>query len=248
MIKKGRAFSGQPYPSGFAPKTVAVIPAAGAGVRMGIDQPKQYLELDGRPLLSVTLERFQRCPSVAAVILVAPPEDLDYCRKTVVEPLSINKNVQIVAGGKRRQDSVLKGIEASRGDYELVLIHDGVRPLVTTSFIEDVISAARKERAVVAALPSKETVKEIGEDLLVIRTYNRRFVWLVQTPQVFQYEDILYAHRKALEEGWDDVTDDASLLEKIGIPVRVLEGREDNIKVTTPHDLDMARYLLERQS
>jgi 2-C-methyl-D-erythritol 4-phosphate cytidylyltransferase len=248
MITHERESSRQPDPPGSAPKTVAIIPAAGAGVRMGIDRPKQYLELDGRPLLSVTLERFLVCPSVAAVILVAPPEDLDYCRKMVVEPLDINKSVQIVAGGKRRQDSVLKGIEASEGDFELVLIHDGVRPLVTISLIENVIFAARKGGAAIAALPSKETVKEIGEDLMVTKTYDRRFVRLVQTPQVFQYNDILYAHRKAVEEGWDDVTDDASLLEKIGIPIRVLEGGEDNIKVTTPYDLDLARYLLKRQS
>ena len=248
MIKHRRGFSRQPYPPGFKPQAVAIIPAAGAGVRMGIDQPKQYLDLNGRPLLSVTLERVQKCPSVAEVILVAQKEDLDYCRRRVVEPLDIKKNVQIVAGGKRRQDSVLKGIEASGGNYDLVVIHDGVRPLVTTSLIEDVIFAAMHERAVVTALPCKETVKEVGDDLMVERTYNRGFVWLVQTPQVFQYKDIVYAHRKALEEGWDDVTDDASLLEKIGIPVRVMEGREDNIKVTTPHDLELARYLLERQS
>ena len=103
MTKHGQGFSRQPYPPGIEPQAVAIIPAAGAGVRMGIDRPKQYLDLDGRPLLSVTLERFQQCSSVAEVILVAPPEDLDYCRKTVVEPLGIKKNVQIVAGGKRRQ-------------------------------------------------------------------------------------------------------------------------------------------------
>ena len=248
MTKHGQGLSRKPYSPGFEPQAVAIIPAAGAGVRMGVDRPKQYLDLDGRPLLSVTLERFQQCPSVAEVILVVPPEDLDYCRKTVVEPLGIRKKVQIVGGGKRRQDSVLKGIEASRGNYDLVLIHDGVRPLVTTSLIGDAILAATHERAVITALPCKETVKEVGEDLVVERTYNRGFVWLVQTPQVFHYKDIVHAHRKALKEGWDDVTDDASLLERIGIPVRVLEGREDNIKVTTPHDLDMARYLLERQS
>jgi 2-C-methyl-D-erythritol 4-phosphate cytidylyltransferase len=248
MIKQEGDFSPVPIHGTFLSKTVAIIPAAGAGMRMRHDRPKQYLELGGKPLLSVTLERFKLCPSVHAVILVVPPEDLDYCQETVVEPLNIGKKTKIVAGGRRRQDSVLKGIEAVEGDFQIVLIHDGVRPLVTSALIETVISAARKDRAVVTGLPSKETAKEVEENFIVKRTYNRRFVWLVQTPQAFRYEDILHAHRKALKEDWDEVSDDASLIEKLGIPVKVIKGREDNIKVTTPHDLELAQYLLGRQS
>ncbi|MBW1888776.1 MAG: 2-C-methyl-D-erythritol 4-phosphate cytidylyltransferase, partial [Deltaproteobacteria bacterium] len=138
------------------------------------------------------------------------------------------------------------GLEASGGDYGLVLIHDGVRPLVDSSLIERVVTIARKDRAVITALPAKETVKKVDRDCMVIKTYDRQQIWLVQTPQAFRYTDIMMAHQRALSEGWEDVTDDAVLMEKIGIPVKVIQGSEYNIKVTTPHDLELARFLLNR--
>jgi 2-C-methyl-D-erythritol 4-phosphate cytidylyltransferase len=228
-------------------RTVAIIPAAGTGMRMKNDRPKQFLDLQGRPLLAFTLEKFQVCPAIDSIILVAPQNEVKYCRSEIVERHHLTKVENVVAGGERRQDSVRLGIEASGGDYGLVLIHDGVRPLITHDLIEHVVKAAQEHRAVITGLPAKETVKEIDENALVVKTYERQKVWLVQTPQAFRYEDILMAHRRAVEEGWDEVTDDALLVEKVGIPVKVVEGPEDNIKVTTPQDLELAQFLLKRQ-
>lgn len=227
-------------------KTVAIIPAAGAGLRMREHRAKQFLDLQGKPLLGVTLERFQVCRAVDSIVLVVPSHEEEYCQKEIVDRYHLNKVEKIVPGGQRRQDSVRLGIEASGGDYGLVLIHDGVRPLIDASLIERVVNIARTERSVIPALPAKETVKEVDIDGMVIKTFDRHQIWLVQTPQVFRYEDIMVAHQRALSEGWEDVTDDALLMEKMGIPVKVVQGLEHNIKVTTPHDLELARFLLKK--
>lgn len=213
---------------------------------MGTAKAKQFLDLNGRPLLALTLQRFQSSPVIHEIVLVVPPQEVATCRERIVEEYGLGKVRKVVAGGQRRQDSVRMGIEACERGFDLVVIHDGVRPLVHPEQIEGIVAAARESRAVITALPAKETVKEVDENYLVRGTYERQRVWLVQTPQAFRYEDILTAHRRAAEEGWDEVTDDALLVERMGIPVRVIEGTEDNIKVTTPHDLEMARFLLRR--
>ena len=224
--------------------TVAIIPAAGSGIRMGGGQAKQFIQIDGRPLLAITLKTFQHCQSVDGVILVAPSMDVDYCKEEIVGRFRINKVKKVVPGGKIRQESVRLGLEATEGDYGLVLIHDGVRPIIDTGLIEKVIGAAMSNRAVITGLPAKETVKEVNSRKEVVRTYNRKDVWLVQTPQVFRYEDIFEAHQRALHEGWEEATDDSLLIEKLGVPVKMIEGPHNNIKVTTPYDLELARFLL----
>jgi 2-C-methyl-D-erythritol 4-phosphate cytidylyltransferase len=228
-------------------KTVAVIPAAGAGVRMGGGRAKQFLDFGGRPLLAATLQVFQDCPCIDGIILVVPSGDVEDCRKSIVENYGLTRVKQVVAGGRRRQDSVRLGIEAAGPDYEMVLIHDGVRPLIGPDLVEQIVAEAWTERAVITALPAKDTVKEVTEGGWVERTYERGRVWLVQTPQVFRYADILAAHRRAESEAWDEATDDALLVERMGIPVKVIRGSEDNIKVTTPHDLEMALGLAEKK-
>jgi len=225
-------------------KTVAVIPAAGAGSRMGGNRAKQFMELNGKPILALTLETFENCRSVDAVIVVVPPGDVNYCRDRIVEKFRLTKVEKVVSGGKRRQDSVRMGIEAADKDTELILIHDGVRPLITEQAIEHIIESALRHRAVISGLPSRETVKEVDQRGQVIRTCDRTRLWLIQTPQVFRYEDIREAHQRALRENWGEATDDAALIEKIGVPVRVIEGPGNNIKVTTPDDLAVVRVLL----
>ncbi len=227
-------------------KTVAVIPSAGLGVRMGNIQPKQFMDFNGKPLLATTLEPFQRCQAVDAMILVVPSNDIDYCREEIVEKFSLDKVKCIIPGGERRQDSVRMGVEAVSGSFELVLIHDGVRPVITESFIQRVIDAARVHRAVITGLPAKETVKAIDKDGEVVHTYNREKVWLIQTPQVFRYDDVFAAHQKACQEDWKGATDDSFLLEKMGIPITVIEGAENNIKITTPNDFELAKFYIER--
>jgi len=191
------------------------------------------------------MERFQLSPAIHSIIAVVPAGQVDYCRTELVERYGLTKVVKVIAGGKRRQDSVRLGIEASEGLCEIVLIHDGVRPFIDEFLIDRVVTAARAHRAVLPALPAKETVKEVDERGFVVKTHDRKSLWLVQTPQVFRYEDILKAHRLAFEQGWEEVTDDAWLIEKMGIPVKVIEGSESNIKITTPLDLKLADFLLK---
>jgi len=207
------------------------------------NRAKQFLDLGGKPVLAFTLEPFQHCAGIRAIIVVVPPTEVEYCRREIVERFELDKVKKIVAGGERRQDSVRKGIEASEGAYSLVLIHDGVRPLIHEQFIERLIRAAHHHRAVVPGLPSKETLKEVDGSRQVLKTCDRHRIWSIQTPQVFRHEDILRAHRVAMEENWEEATDDAALVEKLGIPVKVVEGLEGNIKLTTPEDLALLRLL-----
>jgi 2-C-methyl-D-erythritol 4-phosphate cytidylyltransferase len=225
-------------------RTAAIITAAGAGIRMGGDQLKQFMELEGRPILAVTLERFDLSPDIDGIVLVVPPGKVDYCRGEIVERYDLIKVKKVVAGGERRQDSVRLGLEATEGHYPLVLIHDGVRPLVPPDLISRIVWAANQYRAVIPALAARETIKEADRAGLVMKTHDRRTLWLVQTPQAFRYEDILEAHRRALEENWEEITDDALLMEKTGVPVNIIEGSEENIKITTPRDLELARFLI----
>lgn len=235
-------------PNAAAQGAAAVIPAAGAGVRMGADRPKQFLTIEGKPLLALTLEAFEQCGAVAAVVLVVPEDAVEDCELEMVRGLGFTKVRQVVPGGARRQDSVRQGVEACPDACDVVVVHDGVRPLVRPELIERAVFGAREHGAVVAALPAKETVKEVASDGRVRRTLDRGSLWLVQTPQAFRRLDLLEAHRTALQEGWGEMSDDALLLETAGLPVHVIRGAEDNIKVTTPHDLMMARYLLARRS
>ena len=227
-------------------KTAAIIPAAGSGIRMGGGRSKQFLDLNGRPVLAVTLSHFQECDEIDAIILVVPSKDIDYCRIEIVEKYRFSKVGKIVPGGERRQDSVRLGIEAIDGDYGLVLIHDGVRPLIDVRFLQRVIDVAKTHQAVITGLSAKETVKEVNNNFEVIKTYDRKRVWMIQTPQVFRYKDILKAHQKAYKEGWKEATDDSFLIERLGIPVKVVEGSEKNIKVTTPNDLKLAGFILDQ--
>lgn len=223
---------------------IAIIPAAGSGRRMKNSRAKQFLEIDGRPLLAFTLQSFQKCAAVGGVVLVVPAPDVDYCRREIVEKYQLSKVARIVPGGSLRSDSVRAGLEGVSGACEWVLVHDGVRPVIRPEFITRVIEAAGKHGAVTTAVPARETLKEADDQGRVLRTLDRRRIWLTQTPQVFRYADLLRAHREAAAETLGEATDDAELVERLGIAVRVLEGPEDNIKVTTPADLRLAGCLL----
>ena len=198
------------------------------------------------PILAMTAEKFERCGLIDGIILVVPTADVDFCKKEIVDKYKFEKVIKVIAGGERRQDSVRAGIEATDGEYDSILIHDGVRPFVSQKTIKRSINALEKNRAIITAMPAKETIKKIGEGGFVLKTYDRRLLWLVQTPQVFRYKDIYNAHMKALVEGWDEVTDDALLMEKMNIPVKIIPGSEENIKITTPFDLKYAEFLLQR--
>jgi 2-C-methyl-D-erythritol 4-phosphate cytidylyltransferase len=225
-------------------KTIAIIPAAGMGIRMNARVPKQFLGLKGRPILAITLEKFNSCPLINGIILVAPVSDIDFCKSEIVMKYNISKVIKVTRGGARRQDSVRLGLKAIETDCDAVIIHDGVRPFVSHEIITKSIEAIENEIAVITAIPAKDTIKKVNTEGYVVDTFDRRFIWQVQTPQVFRFKEIYDAHKRAGDEGWDDITDDAMLMERIGIPVKVIEGSEENIKITTPYDLEYAEFLL----
>ena len=227
---------------------MAIIPAAGTGTRMGSRKVKQFIDLGGKPILAVTLSHFQKCNLVDKMVVVVPEDDVDYCNREIVEKYELSKVFKVVAGGERRQDSVRKGLEAIDNLCKWVLIHDGVRPFVTIELIEKLIKAKEQYRAVIAGLPVKETVKELDGQGMVLQSVQRSNLWLIQTPQIFQYEDLMRAHQQALDSGWEEATDDAFLVEKMGIPVKIIKGEENNIKITTPQDLNIARFLMSKRS
>jgi len=224
-------------------KSAAVIVSAGKGRRFPGEKKKQFLSLAGKPLLCHTLDPFEACPSIDFIQLVVGPEDLAYTLKEVVETYGYRKVAQIVPGGKSRQESVKNGIDALSREVDVVAIHDGVRPFVTPGMIEESIRGARRLRAVVMAMPVKETIKVASPDRIVLKTLDREFLWQIQTPQTFQLDLIRQALQKAAEDGFIG-TDDASLVERIGIKVYILPGSYTNIKITTPEDLILAHLIL----
>ena len=226
----------------------ALIPAAGMGKRMGAGSNKQYLLLDGMPIVARTIQAFQQAPFIEAIYLVIPEAEIPFCRSEVVERYGFTKVRAIVPGGAERQHSVLNGLQAMQGmePDDLVLIHDGVRPFVSETMLQDAAAAARKAGAAVVAVPVKDTVKVV-RDGYIIETPAREELWLAQTPQAFRYGAILDAHREAAAKGFLG-TDDASLIERQGGQVRIVTGDYRNIKITTPEDMILAEaFLKERE-
>lgn len=225
-------------------KVEALIVAAGKGIRFGEGKKKQFQLLLGKPLISHTLDKFESCPTVNSILLVVSKEDMTYCLEEIVEKYNYKKISHIVPGGKRRQDSVKNGIDYLSKDTDIVVIHDGVRPFVTIQMIEDSIHYASKFGAVVFGVPIKDTVKMVEKDHTVVKTLDRESIWLIQTPQTFNVDILKKAYHKAQEDGFFG-TDDASLVERIGIKVHLLQGSYTNIKITTPEDLDLANFFIK---
>lgn len=228
------------------PKAVAVfvlVPAAGAGRRMGAAVNKQYLTLAGRPILAHTLDLFEKHPAVEGVVVVSPREEIPFCRKEVVERYGFGKVRALVEGGGERQDSVRNGLAACPGgDDDIVLIHDGVRPFFPAELIGAVAETAARVGGCVVGVPVKDTIKEV-EGGRIAGTPPRGRLWQAQTPQAFPLRVIREAHARALRDGFRG-TDDASLVERLGAPVAMVEGSYRNIKITTPEDLVLARAFL----
>ena len=211
--------------------------AAGESRRMG-GVYKVFALLGGKPVLSRVIDACQGCNSVAQVVVVVSRENLEKCQQLVAEA-GWSKVIEVCAGGRRRQDSVAVGL-SRLSHCQWVVIHDGARPLLTVDLIERGLEAARETGAAVAAVPVTDTIKVAEDDRLVHQTLPRGNLWAVQTPQVFRFDIIAEAYERAKGE----VTDDASLVEQLGYRVKLYMGSYDNIKVTTPDDLDLAEWML----
>lgn len=231
--------------------TAAIIVAAGRGLRMGGDVPKQYLPLGKEAVIERTLRVFDACPSVDALVWVAPEADLEYCRLEILGRLGMAKPAVVCAGGRRRQDSVHRGLLAAacllQTPADLVAIHDGVRPFVTIEQVETCIARARETGACILGLPVFETLKTVDPGGRITATRGREGIWAAQTPQVFRHDLILEAHRQARRRAFE-ATDDAQLVERLGIGVSVVVGSRTNFKITTPEDLSFARLLAVRET
>ncbi|MEW6142619.1 MAG: 2-C-methyl-D-erythritol 4-phosphate cytidylyltransferase [Chloroflexota bacterium] len=212
----------------------AIIIAAGTSQRMeGID--KTFASLGGRPLVVWSLDAFQDCPSVSQTILVLNENNIQAGQKLLASG-RWPKLTDICLGGARRQDSVKAGLELLK-TAGWVIIHDGARPFITRKLIEDGLQAARETGAAIAAVPARDTVKMARKNATVSRTIPRERIWLTQTPQVFRYNII----KRAYDRKTSDATDDAALVERLGISVRLYHGSYLNMKITTPEDLALAR-------
>lgn len=237
----------KPAPVHKSPRTVALVPAAGRGLRMGGHIPKQFLALGGRPILAQSLTVLQASPVIHEIILAVPQSERQYCLDHIVATGEFPKVTKVVPGGEQRQDSVRHALAEVDPETEIVLVHDAVRPFLTESMIRQVVAAAVEHGAAIIALPMRDTVKYVGSGGVIERTVDRGPLWLAQTPQAFRREWLEEAHRKGLLSGVQ-ATDDAHLVEMLGKRVVVVEGSGENIKVTRPEDLVIGEAILRARA
>ena len=226
-------------------EVAVIIPAGGRGHRMGGDTPKQYLPLNGRPVLWHSLRLFEANSSVGKVILVLHPDDEELCRHTVLRVGDFAKVRCVTPAGEQRHQSVLVGLKATGVEDRIVVVHDAVRPFSTDLLLDRVVAAARRHGAAIPVAPIGETVKQTRDDRVVV-TLPRDDLRRAQTPQAFHRTLLMEAHEK-----WDSgrpPTDDAAMLEALGRVVRVVEGEEENIKITSPGDLEWAEWYARSRS
>ncbi|HMV47011.1 MAG TPA: 2-C-methyl-D-erythritol 4-phosphate cytidylyltransferase [Blastocatellia bacterium] len=223
---------------------IAIIPAAGSGSRFGGQLPKQFLEISGAPILLHTMQRFIECEDIGAIAVALPADRLDEFRARH-RGAKVVKPIFYVNGGAERSDSILNALEAVADlKPEIAAVHDAVRPFVTAAQISAVIAKAHEIGAAILALPATDTIKEV-ENGLIERTLDRRRIWRAQTPQAFHYDLLMRANREARAANLPSAltTDDSLLVERLGVPVAVVEGSPNNLKITTPEDLILAEKL-----
>lgn len=225
-------------------RNTAIVLAAGQGKRMHSKIQKQFMELNGMPVLCYSLQCFQESPLIRDIILVTGEEYVSWCKEEIVEKYGFTKVSAVVSGGKERYDSVYKGLRACK-DTEYVLIHDGARPFIDHEIIERGLMAAAQTGASVVGMPSKDTVKIADVEGNVSETPDRSSVWIVQTPQIFRYPLIYDAYTSILKKEMTGITDDTMVAEhETGVKIRFSEGSYRNIKITTPEDLVIAEAFL----
>jgi len=223
-------------------KIQAIIALGGTGTRLKASVPKPFMELNGKPLCVYALDIFEQSPIINSIIVVGHPDKLlDY--NDLIRRYHFQKITRVVAGGDTRRESVAHGLAVLDEDTDIVVVHDGARPFVTSEIIRDAVALCGGVPAVVAAVPVKSTIKRVDQDTLnVYETVDRANLWEIQTPQVFTKEVLLKAHAQSWS---DESTDDAMMVERLGIPVKVLKGSDRNIKITTLEDLTIAEAFLQ---
>ena len=227
------------------PICTAVIVAAGKGKRMGTEISKQFLPLGGKEILTHTVEKFEKAEKIRDIILVTGEDSLQDVQEMAQE-YGWEKIRSVVAGGKERQDSVWNGLQEVSEDTEIVLIHDGVRPFVTEDILNGSIETALEMGGCVAGVPAKDTIKVCNRENIAVATPDRSTLWQIQTPQTFRRERIIKAYEQAKADGFVG-TDDASLAEHSGYPVKVIMGSYRNIKITTKEDLLIGEAFLKEE-
>ena len=218
-----------------------VIAAAGHGRRMHSDIPKQFLELRGKPMLIHCVSTFRKCESISRVVVVVNADRVESTRQMLLSYGLLDDGVRVVAGGTRRQDSVRNGLAEFGDDVDVVLVHDGARPLVSASLIDRCCEAVHAHGAAITAIPVKDTLKLQDDHQCIAKTIDRGGLWQAQTPQGARRELFVRAYETS---GDGDVTDESSLFEKAGISVAIVAGDETNIKVTRPEDLVLAESMM----
>ena len=218
----------------------AIVLAAGKGSRMHSEMPKQFMEISGKPIIYYSLMAFEKS-AVTDIVLVTGKDYIEYCKCDIVEKYQLKKVKKVVEGGTERYWSVRNGLQAAKGaDY--VMIHDGARPCVTNDIIERSIEEVQQIGACTVGVPVKDTIKIVDDNGFGVETPARNYLWQVQTPQSFCYEEIVKAYRIMEQKEDKDITDDTMIMERyLGVKTKVIQGDYCNIKVTTNEDL----YLLE---
>jgi len=224
-------------------KTAAIIAAAGWGRRFGGGVKKQFQLLSGKPVLAYSIERFEKTPLIGEIVLVVPEDSISYCHKEIVKKFGFKKVTKVIPGGEERRHSVERGFNSLSDETDVVLVHDAVRPFVTAEMIEEVVEEASRSGGAIVAMPVKDTVKKSSSEGYIETTIPREFLWLAQTPQAFRY-DVLKRAYEELEKGFI-VTDESSLLERVGTQIKLVRGSEFNIKITTEEDLILGELILK---
>lgn len=221
----------------------AIIAAAGSGKRMQRGMNKVFIPLFDYPVLLRTIDAFDKVPEIDKLIIVVGKDEVEYCNN-LIKQYSISTKYIVIAGGSERQFSIYNALTNISDEEDIVVIHDGARPLIDRILIEQCIRAAREDGAAVVGVKVKDTIKVVSDDNIICRTPNRDKLWAVQTPQAFKREIIVKAYQQAVNDSYIG-TDDASLVERTGHPVKIIEGRYDNIKLTTPEDIIIAEALMK---
>lgn len=222
-----------------------IIPAAGMGKRMNSKINKQFIKIKDVPVLARTLIEFNNCDYIDEIIVVTRYDEIDFCKKEIIEKYGLYKVKNVIQGGQERQDSVYNGLKEVNKKSDIVIIHDGARPFIKREIIEENIKFAIEYGACVTGVPVKDTIKKVNLNGEVVDTPNRKELWAIQTPQTFRYDLVLKAYEKAQLDNFLG-TDDSMLVERIGHKVKIVMGDYSNIKITTPEDLIIAEALVNR--